>query len=87
MLMFGSYQTSHSPMQQLFANQSCDPFSDPDVQCIVGAYIQYAVNVSKAEHVTKTIQFCKKHDIRLVIRNTGHELEVYFITHFITDSR
>lgn len=60
-------------MQPYFSNQSCDPFSDPYAQCIVGAYVQYAVNVSNAEDVSKTIQFCKKYNIRFVIRNTGHE--------------
>lgn len=35
--------------------------------------VSYAVNVSKPEHITKTMHFVKKHNIRLIVRNTGHD--------------
>lgn len=60
-------------MAPWFTNYSCDPFASPPSRCIVGTYVQYTVNVSKAEHVTAAIQFANKHNIRLVIRNTGHD--------------
>ncbi|OTB16527.1 hypothetical protein K445DRAFT_316800 [Daldinia sp. EC12] len=66
-------ETTHSPMAALFANLSCDPFTPRDAQCIVGAYVPYAVNASDADDYRKTIAFVKERNIRLVIRNTGHD--------------
>jgi len=60
-------------MTPFFANRSCDPFTDRTSQCVVGTYIQYAVNVASADDVIKTIAFAKRRNLRFVIRNTGHE--------------
>jgi hypothetical protein len=67
------YVTSSSVMAPFFANRSCDPFYPKGYQCVVGAYIQYAVNASTASDYQQTIAFAKSHNIRLVIRNTGHD--------------
>lgn len=66
-------QTSHSTMAAFFANLSCDPFSGRDAQCVVGSYVRYAVNASGASDYVATMAFAKDHNIRLVIRNTGHD--------------
>lgn len=60
-------------MAPIFANMSCDPFDDIDSQCVIGAYVPYAVNASSASDYVATIAFAQKHNIRLVIRNTGHD--------------
>ncbi|TFK40207.1 isoamyl alcohol oxidase [Crucibulum laeve] len=65
--------SSSSVMDALFANQSCDPFTKPDEPCVIGTYVQYAVNVSKPNHVIDAVAFVKKHNIRFVVRNTGHD--------------
>ncbi|KIK58057.1 hypothetical protein GYMLUDRAFT_171811 [Collybiopsis luxurians FD-317 M1] len=65
--------SSSSVMDFIFANKSCDPFTDKEDQCVIGAYVQYSVNVTRPEHVMKTIEFVKNHDIRFVVRNTGHD--------------
>jgi hypothetical protein len=67
------YQTSSSVMSAWYANQSCDPFTSKDAQCVVGTYVQYAVNATSALDYQNTIAFTKAHNIRLVIRNTGHD--------------
>lgn len=59
-------------MQSFFANGTCDPFHVVSKPCTLGNMVNYAVNVSKPEHIIKTVHFVKKHNIRLVIRNTGH---------------
>ncbi|KAL4936698.1 hypothetical protein BDV06DRAFT_88748 [Aspergillus oleicola] len=69
------YQSSSSVMAPFFANASCDPFHAITKPCLLGNYISYAVNVSAASHVSKTLSFAKKHNIRLVIRNTGHDYQ------------
>lgn len=68
-----SYQSPHSIMSTLWANQSCDPFTGRDAQCVIGTYVQYAVNVSDVDQIAKTVNFAVEKNIRLVIKNTGHE--------------
>ncbi|KAL3481553.1 hypothetical protein BJX99DRAFT_218486 [Aspergillus californicus] len=67
------YETSSSIMAPFFANGSCDPFHPIAKPCTLDNYIVYAVNVSKPEHISKAIQFTTEHNIRLVVRNTGHD--------------
>ncbi|KAJ5090122.1 FAD-linked oxidoreductase sor8 [Penicillium argentinense] len=66
------YESSSSPMASWFANFSCDPFL-PHRSCEIGSLQPYAVNVSGPEDVQATLRFTRKHNIRLVIRNTGHD--------------
>lgn len=68
-----SLASSSSIMQTYFANDSCDPFSLEASPCLMGNYVDYAVNVSSANDVIAAINFAKKNNIRFVIRNTGHE--------------
>ncbi|KAI2615790.1 FAD binding domain protein [Hypomontagnella submonticulosa] len=65
--------TTHSPMAAFFANASCDPFTPRETQCIIGTYVRYAVNATGPSDYRLTIAFSKKRNIRLVIRNTGHD--------------
>ena len=66
-----------SIMAPFFANRSCDPFLPKAAQCVVGTYNAYTVNVSEYHHVAKTIRFATRHNVRLTIRNTGHELVIW----------
>lgn len=65
--------SSSDPMAPFFANVSCDPFTAPSARCIVGTLVQYSVNASSSSDYLATIQFAQKNNIRLVIRNTGHD--------------
>lgn len=60
-------------MAPFFANQSCDPFTPKSTRCTIGNYVDYAINVTQRSDISKGIFFAKKHNIRLVVRNTGHE--------------
>lgn len=62
-----------SVMAPFFANQSCDPFTGEDAACTYGNYVRYAVNVSSSEDIAATVLFAKENNIRLVVRNTGHD--------------
>ena len=68
-----SYDSSSSVMAPFFANQSCDPFTPKSTPCTLGNYVDYAINVSQVSDISKGIAFAVKHNIRLVVRNTGHE--------------
>ncbi|RYP13205.1 hypothetical protein DL765_006996 [Monosporascus sp. GIB2] len=67
------FVTSSSPMAPFYANMSCDPYTPPEAQCIIGTYVPYAVNATSAEDYQLTLAFAQKNNIRLVIRNTGHD--------------
>ncbi|KAL9015485.1 MAG: hypothetical protein Q9185_007118 [Variospora sp. 1 TL-2023] len=67
------YTTSSSIMAPYYANQSCDPFLPKESKCVIGTYIQYAVNATGASDYRKTIEFAKRKNVRLTIRNTGHD--------------
>ncbi|KAI1158495.1 hypothetical protein F5B18DRAFT_640680, partial [Nemania serpens] len=60
-------------MGQFWANASCDPFNEPSAQCILGTYVQYAVNATGKDDYQKTMAFATERNIRFVIRNTGHD--------------
>ncbi|KAF7333170.1 Fad binding domain protein [Mycena venus] len=60
-------------MNPIFLNKSCDPFDPQETPCQIGAYVPYVVNVTLIDHVIKTIDFVKKHNIRFVVKSTGHD--------------
>lgn len=72
------YTSPSSPMHSWYANNSCTPFSTPPgSQCVLGTYPQYVVNASLENRVADyraTLAFAAAKHIRLVIRNTGHDL-------------
>ena len=65
--------SSSSVMAPFYANQSCDPFTPESRPCTLGNYVDYAINVTKPSDIAKGIAFATENNIRLVIRNTGHE--------------
>jgi hypothetical protein len=67
------YSSSSSVMTEFFANLSCDPFTPRSAQCVLGTYIQYAVDADSVDDYQKTIALVMQRNIRLVIRNTGHD--------------
>lgn len=67
------YDSSSSVMAPFFANQSCDPFTPQSTPCTLGNYVDYAINVAQPSDISKGIAFASKYNIRLVIRNTGHD--------------
>ncbi|THV00204.1 FAD-binding domain-containing protein [Dendrothele bispora CBS 962.96] len=62
-----------SIMHNIYLKKACDPFTSPDTPCDIGSYVQYTVNVSKPDHVKKAVNFAKEHNLRFVIKNTGHD--------------
>lgn len=69
------YVTSSSIMAAWFTNNSCNPFLDRSAPCTIGNYNLYAVNATDVADYQATIAFIKKHNIRLTIRNTGHDYD------------
>lgn len=62
-------------MAPFFANQSCDPWTAQDRPCLLGNYVRYAVNVSGPDDIAAAVTFAREKNVRLVIRNTGHDYQ------------
>lgn len=67
------FNSSSSVMQAYFANQSCDPFLAESRPCVLGNYVSYAIKATTTAQVVKAVKFATKYNIRLVVRNTGHD--------------
>jgi hypothetical protein len=65
--------SSSSPMAYQFTNNTCNPWLSSDTPCTLGGQVVYSVNTTSYLDIQKTIRFGAKHNIRLVIRNTGHD--------------
>lgn len=68
-----SVTSSSSVMAPFFANQSCDPWNPRERPCELGTYVRYAVNATGSEHIAAAVRFAQNKNVRLVIRNTGHD--------------
>lgn len=68
-----SMKSSSSVMAPLFANQSCDPFQRTGKACTLGNYVRYAVDARGSQDVISALEFAREHNVRFVIRNTGHD--------------
>ncbi|KAI0185941.1 hypothetical protein EV127DRAFT_484700 [Xylaria flabelliformis] len=61
-------------MSPYWMNRTCSPFDAASGgSCTLGNLPSYAINVSSAEDVVAGVQFAEKNNIRLVIKNTGHD--------------
>ncbi|KAH8203206.1 hypothetical protein TruAng_002611 [Truncatella angustata] len=56
-------------------NQTCDPYTPKDRPCTLGNYPVYSINVTGASDVVAGIRFAQKNNIRLTIKNTGHDYQ------------
>ncbi|KAK4671891.1 hypothetical protein QC764_609650 [Podospora pseudoanserina] len=60
----------------IFQNATCDPFTSVDQECELGNYVSYAVNLTTdtaADDVKAGLAFATQHNLRVVIKNTGHD--------------
>ncbi|KAI0124074.1 FAD binding domain-containing protein [Xylariales sp. AK1849] len=54
-------------------NNSCSPFTSPNSTCTLGNLVSYTINVSCAADVVAGVSFAQANNIRLVVKNTGHD--------------
>lgn len=62
-------------MWPIYQGKTCMARNDtvPTDQCTLGAYPEYAVNVSSVAQIQLAVNLARNLNIRLVIKNTGHE--------------
>ncbi|KAL2167350.1 hypothetical protein VTG60DRAFT_1383 [Thermothelomyces hinnuleus] len=56
-----------------FTNDTCVSTQNPTDKCTLGYYGVYVINETKLQHVKAGIDFARQNNIRLVVRNTGHD--------------
>ncbi|KAF9521792.1 FAD binding domain-containing protein [Crepidotus variabilis] len=57
----------------LWTNNTCLPTTNPDGRCSLGYYPRYVILAKTRQHIQAGVDFARKNNIRLVIRNTGHD--------------
>ncbi|KAF1362287.1 FAD-binding domain-containing protein [Lizonia empirigonia] len=60
-------------MNPYVQNYSCVPFTPSSQPCELGNYASYSIQVTSAEDVIAGIAFAHENNIRLVVKNTGHD--------------
>ncbi|TGO82544.1 hypothetical protein BPOR_0809g00050 [Botrytis porri] len=65
--------SSSSAMAWMFTNNTCNPFLPSTTSCTLGNYVSYAINATTTNDVKEAVNFANSHNIRLVIRSTGHD--------------
>lgn len=76
------YSLNHAAevMNPYVQNYSCVPFTPSYQPCELGNYASYSINVTGANEVIAGIKFARENKIRLVIKNTGHEYDHFYIS-------
>lgn len=69
------HRTDHpiANLWPLYTNNTCLPGNDPSGQCTLGYYGPYVLMAKTAEHIQAGVNFARERNLRLVIRNTGHD--------------
>lgn len=60
-------------MSPYWLNDTCSPYLGPQSTCVEGNLATYAINVSAASDVIAGLQFARQNNVRLVLKNTGHD--------------
>ena len=60
-------------MSPFWLNDSCSPFSGSNASCTLGNIAVYAIDVDSASTVMAGLKFAREKNIRLSIKNTGHD--------------
>ncbi|KAM0270033.1 hypothetical protein ACHAQH_009569 [Verticillium albo-atrum] len=56
-----------------FTNVTCVPTTDPTTPCTLGFYGVYVIMAKTRHHIKAGIDFARDNNLRLIIRNTGHD--------------
>ena len=58
----------------LFQGRTCMPTDDPNSSnCTLGGFASYSVAVTKVSQIQLALNFARNANLRLVVRNTGHD--------------
>jgi hypothetical protein len=60
-------------MAPLFTNNSCAFYTPESSPCQLGNYARYAIAAEEVADIAAGISFASARNLRLTIKNTGHE--------------
>ena len=60
-------------MNVYYQNGTCDPYEPTEKPCTLGNLASYSISVTGVDDVVAGINFANQNNVRLVIKNTGHE--------------
>ena len=60
-------------MSPLYQGLTCEPTINVTGTCTIGGFPTYVVNVSTVADIQATVNMARNSNIRLVIKNTGHD--------------
>lgn len=66
----------NKPASQLWTygtNDTCRPTTNPADSCTLGYFPIYVIMATTKQHIKAGIDFARKHNIRVIVRNTGHD--------------
>ncbi|CEL56997.1 6-hydroxy-D-nicotine oxidase OS=Arthrobacter oxidans PE=1 SV=2 [Rhizoctonia solani AG-1 IB] len=76
-----NWRIAHFPTYQYTVSEVCNPTDNcnattpvRDRTCAQGRIPSYSVHAETADDVVKYVRFATKHNLRIVIKNTGHDL-------------
>lgn len=74
-MLMKSLRTDHpiANLWPLYTNNTCLPTTNPNAVCTQGFYGNYVIVATKKEHIKAGVDFAREHNLRLIIRNTGHD--------------
>ena len=72
-LLFHSTNDTGSIMFPLYEGKTCVPSLEPTGPCTQGGFSSYAVDISNVAQIQLAVNFARAANLRLVIRNTGHD--------------
>ncbi|KAI1105907.1 FAD-binding domain-containing protein [Jackrogersella minutella] len=67
------YEDPVNVMSPYWLNDSCSPYLSPSPSCTMGNMAVYAIDVDTPETVAAGLKFAQEKNIRLSIKNTGHD--------------
>ncbi|KAK3685229.1 hypothetical protein B0T22DRAFT_213381 [Podospora appendiculata] len=56
-----------------FTNDTCRPTTNPTDTCTLGYYPVLVITAKTTDHIQAGIKFANKNNLRLIVRNTGHD--------------
>ncbi|KAK1962093.1 FAD binding domain-containing protein [Colletotrichum sublineola] len=66
------------PASQLWtwgSNNTCELTTDPTSTCALGNYPEFVIIAKTRDHIKAGVDFARSNNLRLVIRNTGHDFQ------------
>ncbi|KAH8632196.1 hypothetical protein IG631_13879 [Alternaria alternata] len=62
-----------SILSQWASGNTCTPTSQPDSNCTQGGWPEYVIKATTVRHIQLAVNFARNQNIRLVIKNSGHD--------------